>query len=130
MNIGDPCPQLYGWTILALKDPCPKHGCERFDVQYPRLRYPYRNVCHLCFRERHKNRQRAYRKKVELGIRYHYNDFVEGIDGGIADWWKEEYDRNIEKFWAQRIWKGRPMTDEIAKKKFGPAIKWPREKAV
>lgn len=116
MGIGDPCAPLFGWTILAIREPCPVHGLIRYDLQGPRQRYF--NACPRCWRDE-KNisarRKRAHTKKLYPPPGHSPMRDMEGHEYNVMhpQWWKKEYDNNIRKFWADR-----GMTDEDAKCKF------------
>ncbi len=123
MNVGEPCPLLRNWTIVAFRDNCPEHDCQRFDLLEPKKKYPYRNVCPKCFRR--KRNQEGRRARFRQGIRQRRHAIVD-YDGQAwlgepeHDLWKAEYDRKIDLFWAKR-----GMTDDLAKIKFGVRIRYP-----
>ena len=112
------CASMYGWDILAIVENCPKHNCERFDLQTKSGTRKYA-ICPLCWRDDKKvyGRQfyRRYREKCVPGQRHVASETTEGSDDPFhPHFWCAQYDANIEKFWAK--W---GMTDEDAKIKWG-----------
>ena len=118
MQVGDPCPLMYGWTILALREACPEHGCQRFDLQSKHGRHF--KICPQCWRSKKREYARRYREanKIDKTAYLDVSQPMDGIHEIYRRLWSYKADQKIDEFWATR-----GMTDEDAKRKLAPRFR-------